>query len=106
MADFEDKNLTPEEEEELDILELEDQDGNKVVFEILDVVPYNDMDYIVVVPYVEEVPDEPESVEIYRIVPDDTSDMETYVGLDSQEEIDAVYDEFQKRNAEWFDFED
>ena len=47
-----------------------------------------------------------EEVEIYEIVPDEDEDTESYIGLKSKEELDAVYAEFQKRGEEFFDFAD
>ena len=92
-----------EDEEEPLYIELEDMKGNKVKFELLDVIPYNGADYIALLP----VEDEDDGIiQIFRIEPDLEEDTETYVGLDSQEELDAVYEEFKKRTSELFDFED
>ncbi len=66
-------------------------------------MPYQEKEYIVVVPYVEGG-DEVESVEIYEVVPNEDDDTETYVGLKTREEVEAVYQEFQKRAEEYFNF--
>ena len=98
--------MSDQEREEMDsIISLTDEQGNEVEFELLDVVPYNGQEYIAIVP-VEEDDEESQMVQLYRIVPDENGETETYMGLETEEELDAVYDEFQKRNAELFNFED
>ena len=93
-----------EEDEEPVLLELTDADGNEVQYELLDVVPYKEKDYIVVVPYIVGDDSPVEQVEIYRVEPDEEQDTETYVGLETQAEVDAVFKLFQKRSEEFFDF--
>lgn len=94
-----------EREEDMSIISLTDEQGNEVEFELLDVVPYNGQEYIAIIPVAEDE-EESQMVQLYRIVPDEDGESETYMGIESEEELDAVYDEFQKRNAELFDFED
>lgn len=98
--------MSDQEREEMNsIISLTDEQGNEVQFELLDVVPYNGNEYIAIVP-AEEEDEEGDMVQLYRIVPDENGETETYVGLESEEELDAVYSEFQKRNADFFDFAD
>lgn len=84
---------------------LTDEEGNEIEFELLDVVPYNGNEYIAIVP-TDETREDSDMVQLYRIVPDEDGETETYVGLETEEELDAVYDEFQKRNEFLFDFAD
>ncbi len=97
--------MSDQEREEMSIIALTDEQGNEVEFELLDVVPYNGQEYIAIIPVAED-DEESQMVQLYRIVPDEDGESETYMGLESEEELDAVYDEFQKRNAEFFNFED
>lgn len=102
----EDKNVNPdisEEEDEGDIIELTDQNGEVVRYELLDVVPYKEEEYIVVIPADDE---EAEEVEIYQIVPDESDETETYVGIDDDELLEDVFEEFKNRNADLYDFEE
>lgn len=92
-----------DDEEEPYYIELEDMKGNKVKFELLDVVPYNDTDYLAVVP---AEGDDDDMIQIYRIEPNLEDDTETYLGLDSEEELNAVYEEFKKRNKDLYELED
>ena len=103
--------VTPKEEEEeeeeeagLTILELQTTDGKVERFELLDVVNYNDEDYIVIAP---EEESDVDYVEIYRVEEDpENPEMENYMGLESQEEVDAVYEIFKERNKDLFDWAD
>ena len=104
MAKNPDNRPASDEEEEPVLLELTDADGNEVQYELLDVVPYKEKDYIIVVPYVVGDDSPIEQVEIYRVEPDEEQDTETYVGLETQEEVDQVFELFQKRSEEFFDF--
>lgn len=97
--------MSDQEREEMSIIALTDEQGNEVEFELLDVVPYNGQEYIAIIPVAED-DEESQMVQLYRIVSDEDGESETYMGLESEEELDAVYDEFQKRNAELFNFED
>ena len=81
--------MSDQEREEMSIIALTDEQGNEVA-----IIP------------VAEDDEESQMVQLYRIVPDEDGESETYMGLESEEELDAVYDEFQKRNAELFNFED
>jgi len=92
------------EEEIPTILELQTADGKTERFELLDVVNYNDEDYIVIAP---EEEGEVDFVEIYRVEEDpEDPEMENYMGLESQEEVDAVYAIFKERNKDLFDWAD
>lgn len=93
-----------EEEEAPTILQLETTNGEVVNYELLDVVEYEDNEYIVVAPAeVSEI----DEVEIYRVEEDpENEEMEYYMPLETKEEVDAVYNVFKERNAEFFDFAD
>ena len=87
--------------EELDnIIVLTDEDGNDVEFEWLDTLEMNDNTYVVVVPAEEEA----DEVVILKMEKDE--DEETFVGLDDENEINEVFEEFKTRNREIFEFVD
>lgn len=87
--------------EELDnIIVLTDEDGNDVEFEWLDTLEMNDNTYVVVVPAEEEA----DEVVILKMEKDE--DEETFVGLDDENEINEVFEEFKTRNKEIFEFVD
>ncbi len=93
-----------DEDDEPTILELQTTDGKIERFELLDLVNYNDEDYIVIAP---EKQGDVDFVEIYRVEEDpEDPEMENYMGLESQEEVDAVYEIFKERNKDLFDWAD
>ena len=58
MKDFAEPNIPGEDDDELDnIITLNDEDGNEVDFEFLDLIEYEGNDYVVLLP-VEEDSDE------------------------------------------------
>ncbi len=92
------------EEYQAEIITLEDDLGNEQDFEFLDVVEYNNDEYIILLP-VEGEEEEKNEVMILRIesIDDET---ENYVGIDDEETLQKVFDIFKKRYEDQFDFED
>ncbi len=93
-----DKEKTQDEME--NIIVLTDDEGNDVEFEWLDTIEMDGKSYVVVLPTEEDA----EEVVILKIEPEDDED--TFVGLDDENEINAVFEAFKKKNKENFDFED
>lgn len=92
------------EEYQAEIITLEDDLGNEQDFEFLDVVEYNNDEYIILLP-VEGEEEEKNEVMILRIesIDDET---ENYVGIDDEETLQKVFDIFKKRYEDQFDFEE
>ena len=93
--------------EELDnIVILNDEDGNEVKFEFLDLVELDDEEYVVLLPADEES-DEPGEVVILKVEDTDSdSDEESYVGVDDQEVLNAVFAIFKDKFKDDFNFVD
>jgi len=88
--------------EELDnVVVLTDEDGVDTEFEWLDTVEMDDNQYVVLLPMDEE---EAEEVVILRLEKD--GEEENFVSVDSEEEINKVFELFKERNADDFDFVD
>ena len=85
---------------EPEIITLEDNEGNEVEFELLDVVEYEGDEYIVLIENDEEAQD----VVILKIesVDDET---ENYVGIDDEELLANVFETFKEKYKDEFDFE-
>lgn len=97
------KNLTPPVEEEPTILTLHDDEGNEEQFEFLDVIEYQDDQYIVLFPLEE---DDMEIV-ILRVEEIEGNDEEeAYVAVEDEAVLDAVYAIFKERFKDEFEFED
>ena len=91
-------------EYEVEIITLEDDLGHEQDFEFLDVVEYNNDEYIILLP-VEGEEEEQNEVMILKIesIDDET---ENYVGIDDEETLQKVFNKFKKRYEDQFDFEE
>ena len=98
-------NPNDEELEEFDELDnriiLDDEEGNEIEFEFLDVVEVDDKEYVVLLP-VEEA--EKGEVVIFRI--EGEGEDESYVSLDDEEEAEKVFEVFKEKTKDDFDFAD
>lgn len=99
----ENKNLNEVDEfDELDNkIILNDEEGNEIEFEFLDVVEVDDNEYVVLLP-VEEA--EKGEVVIFRI--EGSEEEESYVSLDNEEEAEKVFQAFKEKTKDEFDFAD
>jgi len=100
-----DENNELELNEELDnIITLNDEDGNEVHFEFLDLIEYNDEEYVILLP-VEET-DEPGEVVILKVEETENEEEESYVGVEDDEELNAVFSIFKDKFKDEFNFID
>ena len=68
--------------EELDnIIILNDEDGNEVEFEFLDLIEYEGEEYVVLLPVEEEETEEPGEVVILKLEDTESEDEESYVSV-------------------------
>lgn len=80
-----------------DILTLTDENGSEIEFEVMDVLEYEEEEYIVLYP-VDAGDDEP--VHILKVISENVDDgEEQYAGLDDDELIGTLYRLFCKRNG-------
>ena len=95
------------ENEEMDnIIVLNDEDGNEVRFEFLDLVELEDEEYVVLLPVEGDV-EEDGIVVILRLEDsDEDSGEESYIGVDDQETLDKVFEIFKEKYKDEFNFED
>lgn len=85
-----------------DIVTLQDENGENVQYEFLDLVEYQEKEYVVLLPIEEDA----EEVIILQVVPcEDDPEMEEYVSVETDEELSAVFEVFKEKNKEEFDFE-
>lgn len=94
-------NLENEELEE-SIVTLTDDEGNDVEFEFLDLVSYDQKDYVVLLPLEEDEAAE-EGVLILEVV---KGQEETYLDVDDDEILEKVFALFKERYDGDYDFED
>lgn len=91
-----DENL----EEEASIISLTDEDGNEVEFELIDSVDYENAEYLILLP----PDDEAAEVIILEVEPHDDGS-ETYVTVNDEGTLNAVYEIFKERFKDIFTFE-
>lgn len=95
--------------EELDnIVILNDEDGNEVKFEFLDLVELDDEEYVVLLPVTDEGEEDEGEVVILKVEDndDEESDEESYVSVDDEETLNKVFEIFKERFKDDFDFVD
>ena len=95
--------------EELDnIIVLNDEEGQEVKFEFLDLVELDDEEYVVLLPISEEgVEDDDGEVVILKLEDtDEESEEESYVGVEDEEILSKVFEIFKEKFKDEFDFVD
>ncbi len=98
------QNLTPEElEDQPEILVLTDEDGNEEAFEYLTIIPYEDQEYIILMPMGGEEKGEVVILRIEAIPGNDEE--ENYVDVEDDAILEAVFNQFREWYADEFDFE-
>ena len=98
-----------ENNEELDnIVTLKDEDGNDVKFEFLDLIDYEGEEYVVLLPAEETEDSEPDEVVILKLEKDadENGDEETYVSVDDEDVLNAVFEIFKEKFKDEFNFVD
>lgn len=99
----EDMNNVPENEEMDNIIILNDEEGNEVEFEFLDLIEYEGEEYVVLLP-VEEAEDAGEVVILQ--VEDIDSEEESYISVDDEDTLNQVFEIFKEKFKNDFNFVD
>ena len=96
------------ENEELDnIVVLNDEEGNEVQFEFLDLVELDDEEYVVLLPVSDEGEEDEGEVVILKLEDtDDDSEEESYVGVEDEEILNKVFEMFKEKYKDEFNFVD
>lgn len=84
------------------IISLTDDLGNEVKFEFIDLISYELETYVVLAPADDETAD----IIILKVLDTGDEEEETYVGVDDEDVLNAVYGIFKERFKDVFDFED
>ncbi len=95
-------------EEELDnIIVLNDENGDEVPFEFLDLIELDGEQYVVLLP-VEEDENEDEAGEVVILKVEDTEseEEESYVSVDDEETLNKVFNMFKEKFKDEFNFID
>lgn len=95
--------------EELDnIVILNDEAGNEVKFEFLDLVELDDEEYVVLLPVTEDGEESEGEVVILKVEDTDNEDSEeeSYVSIEDEEVLNKVFEIFKEKFKDDFDFVD
>lgn len=91
-------------EEEMDnLVYLSDEDGNETAFEYLDSVEYKGDEYVVLI----STDEEDDEVVILKVeeTPDD-EEVESFVSVENEAVLNAVFEIFRENNKDYFNFTD
>lgn len=93
-------------EEELDnAIVLNDEDGNEVNFEFLDLVELDGEEYVILLP-TDESEDEPGEVVILQVEDTESEDEESYISVEDEEVLNKVFEIFKEKFKDEFNFSD
>lgn len=93
--------------EELDnIVILNDENGNEVKFEFLDLIELDDEEYVVLLPMVEDDEEEGEVVILKVEDTDEDSEEESYISVEDETVLNKVFEIFKEKFKDDFDFVD
>ncbi len=95
--------------EELDnIVILNDENGNEVRFEFLDLIELDDEEYVVLLPVTAEGEEEEGEVVILKVedTDDEESEEESYVSIEDEDTLNKVFEIFKEKFKDDFDFVD
>lgn len=81
------------------IIILEDDQGNQIEFAVIDVYEFNQNTYFAMVEVVEAGQEESDEVLIMKVDNPESEDAELVV-VDDEEELQAAFDEFLRRDEE------
>lgn len=82
------------------ILILEDENGNHVQFMVIDVYEFNDATYFAMIEVIEGSTDESDEVVIMRV--DGEGDDAELVMIEDENELQAAFNEFVRRDEEQY----
>ena len=83
------------------IIILNDDEGNEVEFEFLDLVPYRGKEYVVLLP----ISDEADEVVILQLEEAD-DETESYISVDDELTLQVIFEIFKERAKDTFNFVD
>ena len=93
-------------DDELDnIIILNDENGEEVPFEFLDLIELDGEQYVILLP-VEEEPEESGEVVILKVEDTDSEEEESYVSVDDEEVLNTVFEMFKEKFKDEFNFLD
>ena len=105
---MDEENLNnPEVEEDENIISLNDENGNEVSFEFLDLIYYYSEQYVVLLP-LEDLEEDNGEVVILKLEDSEgeDEDLESYVSVDDENVLKEVFKIFKEKFKDEFNFQD
>ncbi len=103
----EDVNNIPDSEEIDNIIVLNDEDGNEVEFEFLDLIEFDGEQYVVLLPTDESEEDEEAGeVVMLKLEDSESEEEESYVSVDDEDILNKVFEIFKEKFKDDFNFID
>ena len=93
-------------EEESNIIVLNDENGDEIRFEFLDLIEYDGEEYVVLLPVIEEGEEDSGEVVILKLEESENEEEEAYVSVDDEEILNTVFQMFKEKFKDEFNFED
>ena len=105
--DEENLNNPEVEEEDENIIYLNDESGNEVSFEFLDLIEYDSEQYVVLLP-LENIDEDNGEVVILKLEDSEggEEDLESYVSVDDENILKEVFKIFKEKFKDEFNFQD
>ena len=104
LNNIHDENM---EGEELDnIITLNDENGEEINFEFLDLIEYEGEEYVVLLPVEEDDDEEAGEVVILKLEDTESEEEESYVSVDDEEVLNKVFEIFKEKFSDEFNFVD
>ncbi len=88
------------------IIVLNDENGEEVQFEFLDLVEYDSEEYVILLPVTAEGEEDLGEVVILKVEETENEDEESYVSVDDEETLNAVFEIFKEKFKDEFNFVD
>jgi len=101
-----DLNNIPEGEEIDNTIILNDENGNEVKFEFLDLIEYEGEQFVVLLPTEESEEDDAGEVVILKLEDTESEDEESYVSVDDENTLNEVFEIFKEKFKDDFNFVD
>lgn len=102
FSDLDEELLNPE--DEIETITLNDENGEEVEFEFMDLIGYKGEEYVVLLPI--EDCEEAGEVVILKLEESDNDTEESYVSVDDDNILAAVFNIFKEKFADYFNFVD
>ena len=85
-------------QEYTNVITLTDSDGSDVDFEVLDIVPYKEHEYVIMLP-VDDESDSPEAVILELLEAEEDNEEDMLQGVDDEEILNAVFNLFMEKDV-------